>query len=525
MSDTKKTEAIVSLPVAVIDIGATFIRILIAEKRPDGGIHILERAVQSVAIGRDIVTAHRISNSTVERCVEILKSFRRLLDEYAIDSASVTAVATATVRLADNSEVVLDRISSTSHFYFRLLDLGQVGYYYHLAFRAIRDKRNNWEEGEAVVLEIGGLTCGMLCRNAGEIRFVQTYTVGSLHLRRQMEEAALKPQQISELAEGKTHEIAFQIRQNLENPKTTKLLLMGHEMRCAAARIISTNKLKPQPDVNVTTIAVDALEKLITQVGASTTEEIVREWNISYTDAELLGPSLSIAVSVAKSLNLTTVYISSLSFSDGLLQEAVSGSAWSTAMRKHVLRVARETGEKYQYDQNHAAQVARIALDLFDLLQEEHGCSSRHRLFLEVAALLHDIGVFVSVHSHNKHTMYLVRNTEFAGLSSQEIELIAVITRYHRKAIPKSSHVEYTSLRPEDRLVVSKLAAILRVADALDRVHDQSLGKVRFQLTDDTLICTPSHQVVTSAEEVSLAEKGDLFVIMFGRRCYLNNSD
>jgi exopolyphosphatase/guanosine-5'-triphosphate,3'-diphosphate pyrophosphatase len=525
MSDNRTTGNSTSPPVAVIDIGATFIRILIAEKRSDGGIGILERAVQSVAIGRDIVTARKITNPTVERCVEILKSFHRLLDEYGIDNASVTAVATAMVKLADNSEVFLDRISNTSHFFFRLLDLGQVGYYYHLAFRAIRDKRNNWEKGEAVVLEIGGLTCGMLCRNAGEIRFVQTYTVGSLHLRRQMEEAALMPRQITELAEGKTHEIAFQIRQNLESPKSVKLLLMGHEMRCAAARMLATNRLKPQPDTNITTLSVDVLEKLLNEVGAATTEEIVREWNISYTDAELLGPSLSIAVSVARALDLNKVYISSLSFSNGLLEEAVAGSVWSTAMRKHVLRVARETGEKYQYDQNHAEQVARIALDLFDLLQDEHGCSSRHRLFLEVAALLHDIGVFVSVHSHNKHTMYLVRNTEFAGLSSQEIELIAVVTRYHRKAIPKSNHLEYTSLRPDDRLVVSKLAAILRVADALDRVHDQSLGKIRFQLTDDTLVCIPSQKVVTSAEVVSLAEKGDLFELMFGRRCHLHNPD
>lgn len=525
MSEIRKTENRGSPPVAVIDIGATFIRILIAEKTSDGGVHVLERAVQSVAIGRDIVTTRRISNPTVKRCVEILKSFHRLIDEYGIDDASVTAVATATVRLSDNSEVFLDRLSGTSHFFFRRLDLGQVGYYYHLAFRGIHDRRNNWEKGEAVVLEIGGLTCGMLCRNAGEIRFVQTYTFGSLHLRRQMEEAALRPQQILELAEAKTHKISFQIRQNLENLKKTKLLFMGHEMRCAAAHILADDNATLQPDVNVSAIDVEALEKLRHQVEASTTEEVVRELGISYTDAELLGPSLSIAVSVAKALDMKKVYISSLSFSDGLLEEAVGGSAWTTAMRKHVLRVARETGEKYQYDQNHAEQVARISLDLFDLLQDEHGCTDRHRLFLEVAALLHDIGVFVSVHSHNKHTMYLVRNTEFAGLSSQEIELIAVITRYHRKAIPRSNHAEYTSLRPEDRLVVSKLAAILRVADALNRVHDQSLGKIRFQLTDDTLVCIPSQKVVTSAEVVSLAEKGDLFEMMFGRRAYLHSPE
>lgn len=514
-----------SPPIAVIDIGATFIRMLIAEKETSGGTQILERTVQSVSLGRDIAASRRIANSTVEQCVQILKSFRLLLQEYGIDAGAVTAVATATLRLADNSAVFLDRLSNTSHFFFRLLDPGQVGYYYHLAFRAIHDSGNNWEKGEAVVLEIGGLTCGMLCRNDGEIRFMQTFSVGSLNLRRQMEEASLRPQQLSALAEGKTREIAEQVRKNIGALKSVKLLLMGHEMRFAAGLLHANRKPKAASASDVTCLAVEELEKLLLQVESTSTEEMVRQWHLSYPDAELLGPSLSIAISVARALGLKQIYVSSLSFSHGLLEEAVAGSAWTTSMRKHVLRVARETGEKYQYDERHARQVARISLTLFDLLQEEHGCTQRHRLILEVSALLHDIGVFVGVHMHNKHTMYLVRNTEFAGLSSEEIELIAVISRYHRKSIPKSNHPEYMALPPENRLVVSKLSAILRVADALDRVHDQSLGRLRFELTEDSLICIPDRPVATSAEQVALVEKGDLFELMFGRRCYLHDSD
>lgn len=520
-------KAITTPPIAVIDIGATFIRMLIAEKRGVKGITILEKVVQSVALGRDIVADGRISNATVEQCVKILKSFRHLLDEYRISTGSVTAVATATLDQADNSEVFLDRVSTSSHIDFRLLDQGQIGYYYHLAFRALNDRKNKWEKGESVVLEIGGLNCGMLCRKDGEIRFVQTYSVGSLQLRKQMEEGAFKQQQLSALADGRAHEISEQLLKKLDDVKSVKLLLMGREMRFAAARLKSSENADGahEPTAAVTCLAVSDLEALLAQIESTSTEELVKQWRISYPDAELLAPSLSIAISVAGSLMLKSVYVSSLSFSHGLLEEAVAGTPWTETMRKHVLRVARETGEKYQYDYDHARKVADISLTLFDMLQSEHECTQRHRLILEISALLHDIGVFVSVHSHHKHTMYLIRNTEFAGLSSEEIELIAIIARYHRKTIPKSVHPEYSALSREDRLVVSKLAAFLRVADALDRVHDQSLGEIKFELREDTLLCIPSRQAPTSAEQVALSEKGDLFEMMYGRRCYLYSQE
>ncbi|MGI5922931.1 MAG: HD domain-containing protein [Lentisphaeria bacterium] len=513
--------------IAVIDIGATFIRMLIAEKRYTGETYILEKAVQSVPIGRDIVTSSRILNATVEQCVQILKAFHKLLDEYGIPPESVTAVATATLSMADNSAVFLDRLANITHIAFRLLDQGQICYYYHLAFRSQNSGSGSHEKGEAVVLEVGGLTCSMLCRKDGEIRFVQTYSVGSLQIRQQMEKGDFRPRQLVALADGRTHEIAEQLCKNVDDVKAVKLFLMGREMRFAGARLRPdrNSAVELDPATGMITVTVDELDALLKEIEKASTEEIVREWRVSYSDAELIAPALSIAISVARAVPLKSVCISSLSFCHGLLEEAVDGTPWTNTMRKHVLRIARATGRKYQHDEVHAEQVAKLSLQLFDLLQEEHGCTQRHRLILEVAALLHDIGMFVSAHSHHLHTMYLIRNTEFAGLASEEIELIAVIARYHRKAMPNASHPEYSALPHEDRLVVSKLAAILRVADAIGRVHDRSLGKIRFELDETSLLCIPAHRVATSAEQVALAEKGDLFELMYGRHCHLYDQE
>lgn len=510
-------------PVAVIDIGSTFLRLIIAEKRDAQGICVLERVIQSVPLGRNVVTSRRIANATVEQCVQILKRFCLLLQEYAIAPESVKAVASSAVRQAENSEAFLDRLSIATRISFRMLDPGQVGYYYHLAFRAIRSRQAGWEKGGVVVMEIGGLTCGTLYRREGEIRFAQTYSVGSLRIRQQMESSGLGSKKLDELVDGQTREMAIHLQQNIGEGQAFKLLLMGREMRAAVAHARTAGTPADFSSLKVTKLSVAKLGRLTQQVMGETVEEVSRAWQISYPDAEILAPTLHIALSVAQTLGLKNVYVSNLSFSDGLLVEVVDGPAQITTMMRHIVRIARETGEKYLYDARHATQVTLIALKLFDFLQAEHFCSERHRLLLEVSSLLHDIGVFVNARGHHKHAMYLIRNTEFTGLSAEEINVIALVARYHRKAMPQMNHPEYAALSHEDRLVVCKLAALLRVADALDRVHDQSLGHLRFELEPDALICIPDRRVGTSAEQVALGEKGDLFELIYGRRCFMHN--
>lgn len=510
-------------PVAVVDIGATFLRLTIAERRGEKGICVLERAVQSVAIGRDVVESRRIANTTIEQCVKILNSFRLLLQEYAIPPESVMAVASSAVRQADNSDAFLDRLSIASHIPFRMLDPGQIGYYYHLAFRAIPDRQAGWDKGGVVVMEIGGLTCGLLYRKEGEIRFTQTYNVGSLRVRQQMESAGLGLKQLEELVEGRTREMALHLRQNIGEEEKVKLLLMGRELRFAAARLHPKAATADSAASGVTKISVSQLKRMTQQLKLESVEEVARSWHISYPDAELLAPALCLALSLAQTLGLKDLHVSNLSFSDGLLVEAVNDPAWTMTMMRHVVRSAHDIGEKYLYDARHAAQVTEIALTLFDLLKAEHNCTERYRLLLEVAALLHDIGVFVNARGHHKHALYLIRNTEFIGLSLAETNLIALVARYHRKAPPQMSHPEYAGLTHADRLIVCKLAALLRVADALDRVHDQSLGRLRFELEPDALVCIPDKRVGTSAEQVALGEKGDLFELIYGRSCYVRS--
>ena len=153
-----------------------------------------------------------------------------------------------------------------------------------------------------------------------------------------------------------------------------------------------------------------------------------------------------------------------------------------------MIHSATAIAEKYHVDLDHARNVAEVAVRLFDVLQADHGLGTRHRLLLRVAALLHEIGGFVSSRAHHKHSEYLIANSEIFGLNRNEIAMVSQIARYHRRSVPRPSHPAYMALPRESRVVVNKLAALLRVADALIRGHRRRAADIRFERQGDELI-------------------------------------
>ena len=125
-----------------------------------------------------------------------------------------------------------------------------------------------------------------------------------------------------------------------------------------------------------------------------------------------------------------------------------------------------------------------LADRLFDELRDEHGLGARERLLLQVAALLHDVGIYVSLRAHHKHSQYLLAASQIFGLSDEETAVVANIARYHRRALPQKTHLPYVALDREDRIIVNKLAAILRVANALDAEHLQKVRGLRLVRRD-----------------------------------------
>ena len=137
-----------------------------------------------------------------------------------------------------------------------------------------------------------------------------------------------------------------------------------------------------------------------------------------------------------------------------------------------------ELGERCGYWPEHAQQVARLALSIFDQTRSAHGLGEREREWLEYGALLHDIGVHISYERHHRHSYYLIKNGDLRGFEPHETEVIALVARYHRQAMPKKSHEGYDELTPKLRKTVKRLSAMVRLAEGLDRSHSQTVSAV-----------------------------------------------
>ncbi|MCX8037160.1 MAG: HD domain-containing protein [Candidatus Sumerlaeia bacterium] len=154
----------------------------------------------------------------------------------------------------------------------------------------------------------------------------------------------------------------------------------------------------------------------------------------------------------------------------------------------------------------HEQQVTRLALILFDGLQPLHGMGTRERTLLEAAALVHDIGMSVSDRKHHKQSYELITAHRFLMWLPDEVNLFALIARYHRKAEPSLEHREYAALPERDRAMVRKAAAILRVADGLDRAHLSTVQHVDISY-NSTTICLKLHTYRDCATEIWGAER------------------
>ena len=166
-----------------------------------------------------------------------------------------------------------------------------------------------------------------------------------------------------------------------------------------------------------------------------------------------------------------------------------------------------------------------MALALFDQLREVHGLGDADRRILIAAALLHDIGKHVNVRRHHKHSQYLILNAELTAFTEKESGLIALVARYHRRAEPMDKHRAYAKLEAPDRERIERLAALLRIADALDHGPDRRIAKLTVAVDGKKLVITPDRKSTPEVDDRALRRKGKLFERLFGLRVRLGGAE
>lgn len=522
MNSPKHTDSSPSLNsprlVGVIDIGATSIRLAISQVDSDGHIENLESLSQSVSLGRDSFIDGSIGSRTIEECVRVLRIYRQKLSEYQItNKRNIHIVATSAVREARNRLALIDRIYIATGFEIEPFDEAELHRVTYLGIQPILKSHPVLHELPNVVCEIGGGSTEILVVDQGDVLFSETYRMGSLRLRKTLEAYHTPISKEREIMQGQIFTVIQRLRRSLPELKSANFIGMGGDLRFAADRITALENVG-----DLKKLSVDDFEAFTDKIISSTPDQLFNQYTLSFPEAESLGPALLAYLNLIKSFKLDTFFVSNVNMRQGLVREMVQPQVWNREFRDQVIRFAVDLGRMYQFDEEYAMNVADISKELFDGLQELHELDDKHSLILTIAAMLHEIGQFVNHRGFHKHTLYLIRNSDFFGLGRKNVLLTGLVARYHRRAHPQPNHDGYTSLSRKERVIVTKLAAILRLAIALCATRKKRFTELDCLVGDELLtLRVPLRDY--SLERLSLNQNSLLFQETFGKKVELTD--
>ena len=497
---------------AVIDVGTTSIRMAIAEIDDAGGIRHISALSQAVGLGKDTFTRGSLEKSTIEECVRVLKSYRRVLAEYGIEATErIRVVATSAVREASNRLAFLDRVYTATGLQVVPIDEAEVNRITYLGIQPLLKLDPELSDARTVVTEVGGGSTELLQVKNADVLFALTYRLGSLRIHQTLESYHASQSATRRLMATQIQRIIVQILQQVPAESAEEMVVMGGDMRFAAKQLIPDW----DPD-ELTRIPVEKLEALTDVVLSLNEDKLVHKYHITFPEAGTLGPALLAYTMLARAFGLKQVIVASINLRDGLLKEMATRGGWNEDFSNQVIRSAYDLGRKFEFDEPHARQVAKLCGILFQGLREEHQLDPRYELLLRVAAVLHEIGLYISTGSYHKHSMYLIQHSELFGLSRSDVQLVALTARYHRRASPKSTHTVFTALNRDQRIAVVKMAAMLRIADALEASHGQRLHELNFSREGGRLVIAIPQMEDLSLEQLALKQSGSLFEATFG---------
>ncbi len=497
--------------VAVIDIGSSAIRMVVAEVGPKTEIRYLENLQKPVALGKDVFTTGRISNLVMREGISILKNFKTVTDSYGIKK--IHAIATSAVRDAANRDNFIDQIFVRTGIDVEILDGAEENRLELIAVEHALGEKYDYQKKSCLIIEVGSGSTEMIILNQGEVELTRTLSIGSIRLPEQAIAGKTAPAVVQRVLKRSIHDIAQYAGREYSLGEIDTFIALGGDMRFVAKQ--SNENLSDSFAI----IENKVLLQFIDSLSKMSTEEIADKYTLAYAEAESLLPALLFYAYFLAETKADKVIVPMVSIRDGLLLELsqmLSGYRRTDAA-KQVIGSARRLGKKYKYDEPHALCVATLCLKIFDLLKDDHGLGSRERLLLEVSAIVHDIGMFVSHSGYHKHSSYLIDAAEIFGLRKADKNVVSNVVRYHRRSMPQESHEPYMSLPRADRAIVSKLAVILRVADALDKSRQQKIRNFTLENVDETYTIWVSEDVGDiSVERDSLAKKSLVFAEVFG---------
>jgi exopolyphosphatase / guanosine-5'-triphosphate,3'-diphosphate pyrophosphatase len=471
---------------AAIDIGTNSLHMIVVQVRPDFSFDVIDREKEMVRLGAGGLDGRALTPEAVHTALQVLAKFRRLAESHRVDE--IVAVATSAVREAENGGEFLKAIAGQTGIRARVISGTEEARLIHLA-AAYGVSR----PGEVtVVVDIGGGSIEITRGAGATIDTARSFKLGVIRLT----ERFVKSDPMSPRDERK---LERHIEEELEE-YLTEIVTSGFDRVIGTSgTILSLGAVAAAESGGAAAplrnrrVPAKQLRRVRRTLASLEIEKRVRVPGLDPRRADIAVAGAVLLDTILRRLDATEITLCDLSLREGLVldyiarhrKEIAQADRYPDVRRRSVIELA----ERCNYWPDHAHQIARLAVSLFDETRSVHGLTDKEREWLEYAALLHDIGVHISYERHHKHSYYLITNGQLRGFEPEEIEIIALVARYHRRVEPKRRHQGFGDLRKRARDVVRTLAAILRLAENLDRSHAQTISGIALHdRGDDALL-------------------------------------
>jgi len=512
-----------AMRIAALDVGSNSFHLIVVQVTSTGHFEVLDRAKEMVRLGEGSLRTGIIPPDVFKRGLEALATLRRLADRHQPDA--LVAIATSAVREAQNGGEFVRAARDEVGVDIQVVRGQEEARLIYLGARSSLDL-----DGKRTVLfDLGGGSMEVILADARELYFADSLKMGVIRLNEEW--GASEPPTAREISA-----LRERLRRMME-PVIARVRSMGFDFvsmssgtASALAALVAREEGGGGTPRKLTLKALEDVEK---KLATMTPEERAK---LPGVDARRADTILAGAIVLRTALELTgadEAVVSETALREGIVADYIVThrpgillvDEFPDLRRRSVMELAR----RCHFDEPHAQHVTRLALSLFDQTRELHGLGEEDEELLEYAGLLHDIGFHISPSGHHKHAQYLIETADMAGFSRDEVEVMALTARYHRKAEPPARrsraagrrHAAFCALSRKTRKRVRYLAALLRLADALDRTHGRLVRAVRCQLKRKTIELRLEVEGDPELELWAARRKGDALETLTGLRLRL----
>jgi|WetSurMetagenome_2_1015567.scaffolds.fasta_scaffold17728_5 exopolyphosphatase / guanosine-5'-triphosphate,3'-diphosphate pyrophosphatase len=471
---------------AAIDIGTNSFHLVVAKVDEKGIVKILTRDKEVVRLGKSSTDMKYLSEDAMQRGISTLKRFKLICDSLKAD---IRAVSTSATREAINKDDFINRVYESTGIRIEVVSGFEEARLIYLGVLQALSVFND----KILLIDIGGGSTEFLIGEKGTVIYANSIKIGAVRLtekffpeqkykKENIDEARMYVKSIINPLVREIKDLEYQYVIGTSGTITNLGMIINAEENCNTDEQFNYNNFSYDKDTLFKTLKrIFKCEKI---------SEIKEIKGLDQDRLDIITSGAVILEQIVSELNLKKITLSNFSLREGILFDTIDkehntllNEDLSDIRYRSIIKLA----ENCRYDKPHSEQVLKLSLRIFDRICKEFGLTKKDEEYLEAAAILHDIGHNLSHAQHHRHSYYLIRNCELLGFNDEEIEIIANISRYHRKSHPKIKHENFNKLSLKNKDKVKKLSAILRIADGMDRGHNSIINDIEITVDNNAL--------------------------------------